>query len=77
MVGVPVEEGRLIGGEVLGTSDGAPNQRFPLAHTGLVLRRTDPAQQPSRTWSWSPSSAGVTDEWTLRETLAFSQRRAA
>jgi baseplate J-like protein len=73
VVGIPVEEGRLIAGEVLGTSTGAPNQRFPLAHTGPILRRSDPAQQPSRDVVLLTQLAGVTDEWTRRETLAFSQ----
>lgn len=36
--GIPVEEGRLVQEEILGTSDGTPNQRFPLAHAGLILR---------------------------------------
>src|SRR5437899_647869 len=35
--GLSVEEGRLIKSEVLGTSNGSPNQRFVLAHAGLIL----------------------------------------
>ena len=48
--GVPVEEGRLIDAEVLGTSDGTPNQRFPLAHPGVMLRPLEcgPASGPGR-----------------------------
>ncbi len=73
VVGIPVEEGRLIADEVLGTSTGAPNQRFPLAHTGVILRRSDPAQQPSRDVVLLTRLAGVTDGWTRRDTLAFSE----
>lgn len=72
-VALPVEEGRLIGNEVLGTSTGAHDQRFPLAHSGVILRRSDPAQQPSRDVVLVTQLAGVIDEWTRRDTLAFSQ----
>jgi Baseplate J-like protein len=61
--GLPVEEGRLIKSEVLGTSDGSPNQRFVLAHSGLILHPTSPAQQTSRDII----------VLTLQETLAFSR----
>jgi len=36
--GVPVEEGRLIKNEIVGTSDGNPNQKFSLVHEKLILR---------------------------------------
>ena len=36
--GIPVEEGRLIRDEILGTSDGTPDQTFRLAHPRLILR---------------------------------------
>ncbi|MFJ9036650.1 baseplate J/gp47 family protein [Streptomyces sp. NPDC102406] len=65
--GIPVEEGRLIRDELLGTSDNAPNQRFPLAHPGLILR---PAGQDVVVES---RLASVPSVWTLRESLAFSQ----
>src|SRR6266536_2497557 len=42
--GIPVEEGQLVRNELLGTSDGTPNQRFPLAHPGLILRPPGPVQ---------------------------------
>ncbi|MEC4018809.1 baseplate J/gp47 family protein [Streptomyces sp. H27-D2] len=71
--GIPVEEGRLIKDELLGTSDGTPNQRFPLAHTGLILRPPGPAGQPGRDLLLVTRLAAVTDAWTLRESLAFSQ----
>src|SRR6266404_3266171 len=43
--GIPVEEGRLIKAEVLGTSNGSANQRFVLAHPGIILRPIGAAQQ--------------------------------
>nr|NIS33579.1 hypothetical protein [Actinomycetota bacterium] len=46
--GVPVEEGRLIEDELLGTSDGTPNQRFRLGHPRLILRSLGPAQPGGR-----------------------------
>jgi baseplate J-like protein len=73
VVAIPVEEGRLIADEVLGTSTGAPNQRFPLAHGGVLLRRSDPARQPTRDVVLLTRLAGVTEDWTRRDTLAFSE----
>jgi len=43
--GVPVEEGRLIKEELLGASTGGKNQRFVLAHSGLILRTAGTNQQ--------------------------------
>src|SRR5205823_4754508 len=43
--GIPVEEGQLVRDELLGTSDGTPDQRFPLAHPGLILRPSGPTPQ--------------------------------
>ena len=34
--------------ETLGTSDGTPNQRFPLAHAGLILRSLGQGQAIQR-----------------------------
>ena len=42
---LPVEEGRLIGDELVGVSDGTPNQRFQLPHTPLILRAKGVAGQ--------------------------------
>ena len=72
---VPVEEGRLIQDEYLGLSDAAPNQAFPLSHTGLILRSLGQSQTVNRDillLSRYPDGTGVV-EWTLRETLAFSR----
>jgi hypothetical protein len=70
---LPVEEGRLIKSEVLGTSDGSPNQRFVLAHPGLILRPTSPAQQTSRDIIVLTQLGAVIDTWNLQDTLAFSR----
>ncbi|MFF1380461.1 baseplate J/gp47 family protein [Streptomyces sp. NPDC058308] len=71
--GIPVEEGRLIRDELLGTSDNSPNQRFPLAHPGLLLRPAGPAAQAGRDVVVESQLASVPSVWTLRESLAFSQ----
>jgi hypothetical protein len=71
--GIPVEEGRLIAGEVLGTSDGTPNQRFPLAHSRLILRPPSTSGALGRDVVLVTQLAASVDAWTRRETLAFSQ----
>ena len=70
--GVPVEEGRLFTAELLGISDGTPDQRFPLAHPGLILRPPGAASAARDITVLTQLGPEVT-EWTLRETLAFSQ----
>jgi len=65
-VGIPVTEGYLIREEFLGTSTGTPNQRFRLAHAGLILRpgvNNDIVLQVNQV------------PWILRETLAFSRNQ--
>lgn len=71
--GVPVEEGRLVAAELLGTSDGTPNQQFTLAHAGAVLRAPGPAQAAARDLIVRSELGGVVTEWTLRDSLAFSR----
>jgi predicted phage baseplate assembly protein len=58
---------------VLGTSDGSPNQRFPLAHTGLILRPIAAAQQTSRDIVLLTQLGATIVAWNLQETLAFSR----
>ena len=70
--GLPVEEGRLFAGEVLGVSDGTPNQRFQLAHAGVVLRPPGAARIGQDVSLVSTLGADVA-AWDLRESLAFSQ----
>lgn len=71
--GIPVEEGRLIKDEILGISDGTSGQKFLLAHSGLILRSLGPAQQVNKDITLITELAGVIDEWTLQESLAFSR----
>lgn len=71
--GIPVEEGRLVKDEVLGISDGTPNQRFPLAHSGLILRSRVQAKQVNKDIILLTELAGVIDDWVLQESLAFSR----
>ncbi|MBI5559217.1 MAG: baseplate J/gp47 family protein [Deltaproteobacteria bacterium] len=72
---VPVEEGRLVKNEILGISDGSKNQRFTLAHGGLILRAAGASQKINRDIIITASFGGVIDEWALRESLAFSREK--
>jgi hypothetical protein len=71
--GVPVEEGRLFARELLGISDGSANQRFPIPHSGVILRPPGAARTGRDVAVETELPGGVVDEWTLRESLAFSQ----
>lgn len=73
VTGIPVEEGRLIEAEPLGTATDKPNQRFGLARTGLILGRLDPTGQDAPDILVLTQLAGVVQKWDRRETLAFSQ----
>ncbi|MEU6797682.1 baseplate J/gp47 family protein [Nonomuraea wenchangensis] len=68
--GIPVEEGRLIAGEVLGLSDGRADQRFPLSQPGLILR---PGNARDLEIMLVPPPEPPEPPWELRDTLAFSQ----
>lgn len=70
--GLSVEEGTLVEGEVLGVSDGSPNQRFPLPHAGIILRSGGGTAVTRDVLVYSELGSIVT-EWTLREGLAFSR----
>ena len=70
---IPVEEGRLVKDEILGTSDGAPNQRFPLAHSGLILRSMGKSQEINKDIILITELGETIEEWTLQESLAFSR----
>ena len=73
--GVPVEEGRLIRDEILGTSDGSSNQKFTLAHSPLILRSRD-NQTVHKDIQLITDQSGIRDDsWTLRASLAFSSRQ--
>jgi hypothetical protein len=71
--GVPVEEGRLVRAEVLGASDGTPNQRFALARPGLILKAHGAGRPLGRDLVVTSELGGTRVEWTLQESLAFSR----
>ncbi|MFZ5765283.1 MAG: baseplate J/gp47 family protein [Thermodesulfobacteriota bacterium] len=73
--GVPVEEGRLVREEIIGTSDGSRNQRFTLAHPGLILRAAGAGQKINRDIIITTRLGETIDEWTLQESLAFSREK--
>jgi hypothetical protein len=69
---LPVEQGRLVANEVLGVSDGSPDQRYPLRHTPVILRSRSGAADGNRDLTVVTQSGTITSVWDLRETLAFS-----
>jgi hypothetical protein len=71
--GIPVEEGRLVHNEFLGTSDGTPNQRFVLSHQGLILRSLGIGAEINKDIIVLTKLANTIEEWTLQESLAFSR----
>jgi hypothetical protein len=72
-VGIPVEEGRLIKEEILGTSPGTPNQRYKLTHAKMILRSLGQGQSVNRDIILTTELGQTKDEWALRESLAFSR----
>ena len=70
--GLPVEEGRLVAGEILGRSDGTPGQSFTLGHPGLILRSLGAGARIHRDVILVSELGGVPTEWTLVENLAWS-----
>jgi hypothetical protein len=69
--GIPVEEGRLIKEEVVGVSDGTPNQRFTLIHPRLILRSLGLGQEIQRDIILKVGEE--VKPWNMQETLAFSR----
>lgn len=59
--------------EILGESDGTPNQRFPLAHPGLILRSLGESQAIHKDIVLITEFEERVEEWRLRESLAFSR----
>jgi hypothetical protein len=72
--GLPVEEGRLITEEIIGISDGTPNQRFQLVNSPLILRAR--GQGLIKDITLVLQSGDVTREWVLMETLAISGKES-
>lgn len=73
--GIPVEEGRLVKDEILGVSDGKPNQRFTLSHAGVILRSLNTTRQVNQDLLLLTEQGGLIEPWTLRESLAFSREQ--
>ncbi len=74
--GLPVEEGRLIADEVIGQSDGTPNQQFELVHSPLILRSRGLGLGLAKDITLIVQLGNVKQEWTLQETLAMSAKNA-
>ncbi|EPJ37184.1 hypothetical protein STAFG_5791 [Streptomyces afghaniensis 772] len=70
--GIPVQEGRLFQGEVLGQSDESPNQRFPIPHPRVILRPPGTTPQALEDMRIESHVAGEMTVWTRRDSLAFS-----
>ncbi len=73
--GVVVEEGRLVKEELLGVSNGAKNQRFTLAHSGIILRAAGASQKVNRDIILSTRLGETITQWTFQESLAFSREK--
>lgn len=73
--GIPVEEGRLVKDEILGISEGKPNQRFTLSHAGVILRSVNTTQQVNQDILLLTEQGGIVEQWTLLESLAFSREQ--
>lgn len=71
--GIPVQEGRLVANEILGLSNGLPNQRFPLAHSRLILRPFGQDQTANNDLIILVKYGDHIERWYFRETLAFSR----
>jgi len=70
---IPVEEGRLVENEILSTSDGRANQRYTLAHGGLILRSLGQGQQIQKDVILLTELGGVVEEWRQQDSLSFSR----
>ncbi len=79
-VTISVEEGRTVSGEVIGQSDGTPNQQFTLVHSPLILSTTGlgvvSADDITLVVERVSGSGTVKEYWQLRESLAFSREDA-
>lgn len=70
---IPIEEGRLIQNDFIGTSDGRANQSFKLPHPQLILRASGGNQRINRDIIVFTDLGGTITEWTQVESLAFSR----
>ena len=72
---IPVEEGRLVKDEIIGISDGTPNQRFTLAHPCLILRSLGLGQEVNKDITLISQIGENIDHWSLQYSLAFSREQ--
>ena len=70
---INVEEGRLIKEDILGVSNGQPNQRFLLSYPNLILRSLGAAPQGHQDITLLSELGAVIQPWNLQESLAFSR----
>lgn len=74
--GVPVEEGERVSDELLGYSDGSPDQRFALLQDSVILKRFRyDGTAPGDVKIWTKHGE-IVEAWTRRDTLAFSRNGA-
>ncbi|MFE5923814.1 putative baseplate assembly protein [Streptomyces sp. NPDC056468] len=71
--GIPVKEGRQIRDELLGVSDGTPNQRFSLIQSRPVLRPPGSTPHAVQDLRIRTHLLGKATDWTRRDSLAFSK----
>ncbi|MGK5110671.1 MULTISPECIES: baseplate J/gp47 family protein [unclassified Geodermatophilus] len=76
VVSFDVEEGRLFEDELLGQATRAPDQRFPVAHPGIIRRPPGAQQQASRDIRLTTRLGEEVEDWELRDTLTFSNGRS-
>lgn len=74
---IPVEQGKLIAEDVLGTSDANAGQRFSLNFTQLILRSygNNAGVNPD-IQVWLELGGVIDNDWKLQESLAFSREDA-
>ncbi len=70
---LPVEEGRLIKDDIIGISDGSPNQHFTLGFSPLILRSIGSSEAVNLDISLRSELGSDINSWTLQESLAFSR----
>lgn len=74
---IPVEQGKSIKEDVLGTSDGSAGQRFALSFTDLILRSIGGSANVNADIEvWTELGGMIDDDWMLQESLAFSREDA-
>lgn len=69
---IPVVQGRLAPGDVVGVSDGTAGQRFALTHAPLILRPLGAAQDTTADLQVRSEAGSAITAWHLRDSLAFS-----